>query len=452
MDVYGLTGGIGSGKSTVAKMLHEYGIPVVSADELARVVVAPGSEGLERVVEAFGSEVLGETGELDRRRLSAIVFGDVEKRRALEAILHPRIRECYEQVLDALEKAGHPVAVYEVPLLFEKGMQADLKAVILVTAPVDVRIARVQARDGLGESEIKRRMAAQMDEAKKRRKSDYVIDNEVDVDHLRREVEFMLKRFLRVPPPRQAGLAASGIPGSVEEDVTLPPLNDTPEILENAPTQPEPLARLRPVAKSSHADTMPPPSPLKASERPTEPPLPQEAPPEVDMPAPTRLPPEAAKRAVATKPPLPAEKLEVKLEPVPGKASTPPEPAAGSKAPVAPPAANPTPPKSPAPPPAPGSGPQDTDLEAESERTVPRLPSPRVAPKSHKADTQPPTAKPSAATQPPDGSKLPGGKRLPPPAPKTAAPPKVPPPPVTAKGSGKLPPPPSVPPPPTTEE
>jgi dephospho-CoA kinase len=134
VDIYGLTGGIGSGKSTVADLLEEYGIPVVSADELARVVVARGSEGLRDVVAHFGPEVLDEHGELDRRKMAGIVFHDAGRRRELEAILHPRIRERYEQVLDALEKAGHTVVVYEVPLLFEKNLQGDMKAVVLVTA------------------------------------------------------------------------------------------------------------------------------------------------------------------------------------------------------------------------------------------------------------------------------------------------------------------------------
>jgi len=141
MDVYGLTGGIGSGKSTVAELLEEYGVPVVSADELSRVVVAPGSEGLRLVVERFGTEILAEDGSLDRRKMATLVFRDPERRRELEAILHPRIRDRFEQVLDALEKAGHEVAVYEVPLLFERNLQGEMKAVILVTAPMDVRVA-----------------------------------------------------------------------------------------------------------------------------------------------------------------------------------------------------------------------------------------------------------------------------------------------------------------------
>ena len=202
MEVYGLTGGIGSGKSTVANMLEEYGIPVVSADELSRMVVAPGSEGLADVVEAFGSEVLDERGDLDRKKMGKIVFTTPERRRQLEAILHPRIRERYEQVLDALEKAGHPVMVYEVPLLFEKKLdqQDEMTGVILVTATADTRIARVKARDSLTTDDVLARMRVQMPEEEKRARANYIIHNDGDVDDLRREVEHLISRYLRLAP------------------------------------------------------------------------------------------------------------------------------------------------------------------------------------------------------------------------------------------------------------
>jgi dephospho-CoA kinase len=202
VDVYGLTGGIGSGKSAVADLLEQYGVPVVSADELARVVVARGSEGLARVVEAFGDGVLDDRGELDRRKMASIVFQDPAKRQQLEGILHPRIRERFEQVLDAIEKSGHAVAVYEVPLLFEKNLQSDMKAVILVTADEGIRIGRVCARDGVTEAEVRARMAVQLPEDIKRKRADYVIVNDGGPDDLRREVEFLLARFLRVGPLR----------------------------------------------------------------------------------------------------------------------------------------------------------------------------------------------------------------------------------------------------------
>ena len=218
MDVFGLTGGIGSGKSVVARMLEAYGIPVVSADELARVVVARGSEGLREVVDAFGAEVLGPDRELDRRRLAQLVFEDPSLRRTLEGILHPKIRERYHEVLDVLRETGHRVALYEVPLLFERGLDKELKGVVLVTATDAHRIARVRDRDNLEEGEIRSRMAAQMAEDTKRERADYVIDNDGDLDDLRREVEFMIKRFLRV----ERVLAQPGTPAEIMAATTIP--------------------------------------------------------------------------------------------------------------------------------------------------------------------------------------------------------------------------------------
>lgn len=222
MEVYGLTGGIGSGKSTVADLLEEYGVPVVAADELSRIVVARGSRGLQDVVELFGPGVVDENGDLDRQKMAAIVFQDPGKRRELESILHPRIRERFEQVLDALEKAGHQVAVYEVPLLFEKNLQGEMKAVILVTADDAVRVERVRARDDVTQTEVRARMAAQMDEATKRRKADYVIENNGTRDDLRREVEFLLARFLRVGGRDRSAGTASGA-----EDQPVPPIEES---------------------------------------------------------------------------------------------------------------------------------------------------------------------------------------------------------------------------------
>lgn len=226
MDVYGLTGGIGSGKSTAAELLEEYGVPVVSADELSRVVVAPGSEGLRVVVEKFGPEILGEDGGLDRRRMASLIFRDPERRRELEAILHPRIRDRFEQVLDALEKAGHQVAVYEVPLLFERNLEGEMKAVILVTAPMDVRVARVRARDDVTETEVRARIAVQMDEDAKRRRADYIVENNGSLDDLRREIEFLMARFLRVSAPASAPESLPTNSGGIITGQTLPPFRE----------------------------------------------------------------------------------------------------------------------------------------------------------------------------------------------------------------------------------
>jgi dephospho-CoA kinase len=200
MHVYGLTGGIGSGKSAVAGLLEEYGIPVVSADELSRMVVAKGTSSLQAVVEAFGEEVLSDDGELDRKAMAKIVFADADKRRELESILHPKIRERFEAVLEALKEAGHDVVVYEVPLLFEKKLQGDMHAVILVTAGTELRIARVMARDETSREQVEARMRTQMPEAEKRALANYLVLNDGDLDDLRREVQIIISRFFKIDP------------------------------------------------------------------------------------------------------------------------------------------------------------------------------------------------------------------------------------------------------------
>lgn len=195
MDVYGLTGGIGSGKSAAAELFEDHGIPVVSADELSRVVVTPGSEGLNAVVAAFGDGVLDAAGELDRRKLGAIIFKDPAQRQRLESILHPRIRDRFQDVLTMLKATGHALVIYEVPLLFETGLDKQVKAVILVTAPEPVRIARVMARDRLTEADVRARLAAQMDDATRRARSHFVLENDGDLAHLKAQVDALLPKL-----------------------------------------------------------------------------------------------------------------------------------------------------------------------------------------------------------------------------------------------------------------
>jgi dephospho-CoA kinase len=205
MDVYGLTGGIGSGKSAAAEIFEDHGIPVVSADELSRVVVTPGSEGLGAVIAAFGPGILDDHGELDRRKLGALVFKDPSQRQRLESILHPRIRERFQDVLTMLKATGHAMVVYEVPLLFETGLDKQVKAVILVSAPEAQRIARVMARDRLTEPEVRARLAAQLDDATRRARSHFVLENDGDLAHLRAQVDALLPKLRAGVIPKLAG-------------------------------------------------------------------------------------------------------------------------------------------------------------------------------------------------------------------------------------------------------
>ncbi len=181
----GLTGNVASGKSVVAGAWADAGVPVVSADVLARQAVAPGTPGLREVGEAFGEEVLAADGTLDRAALRARVFRDEEARRRLEAILHPRIRELRDAWLRARAEAGERIVVAEIPLLYESGLEGEFDVVVLVDAPVDVRLTRLTTLRGLSEEEARRIMAAQMDVEAKRRRADVVIDNTGTVEALR---------------------------------------------------------------------------------------------------------------------------------------------------------------------------------------------------------------------------------------------------------------------------
>lgn len=203
MDIYGLTGGIGSGKTATGALLEEFGIPVLYADDFARTVVAPGTEGLKAVVEAFGTGVLNEEAELDRERMASLVFTDASKRAQLESILHPRIRACFQQEVDRLAKAGHDIAVYEIPLLFEHSLEHTVKAVIVVSAHEDIRIERVCKRSGISEEEVRKRMATQMSEEERCAKADYIVPNNGSYLDLRHEVELLVTRFLKRPTRTQ---------------------------------------------------------------------------------------------------------------------------------------------------------------------------------------------------------------------------------------------------------
>lgn len=195
----GLTGGIASGKSTVARRLRELGAGVVDADALAREVVAPGSDGLRELVATFGTDILDSSGALDRKRLGAVVFGDAEARAKLNLITHPRIAALSAQRIADLQATSCPYIIYEAALLVEGGLHRAMAALIVVTADEAQQRARVQTRDGLSEDDAVARIAAQLPTAAKRAVADYVIENNSDLaalmartDQVHREI---LERF-----------------------------------------------------------------------------------------------------------------------------------------------------------------------------------------------------------------------------------------------------------------
>jgi dephospho-CoA kinase len=204
LRVFGLTGGLASGKSSVAAHLRSRGLPVIDADALARDVLAPGSEGLREVVQHFGPGVL-QKGELDRQRLAAVVFSDPRELLRLEAITHPRIQERRSALLRDLAASGEPLACYEVPLLFEKQLDRELRPVVVVSVPEAVQVARARRRDGSTEAQVRARLAAQLPLAEKVARADYVIDNQGPLEATRAATDEVLRKIcerLGIDPSR----------------------------------------------------------------------------------------------------------------------------------------------------------------------------------------------------------------------------------------------------------
>jgi len=175
--VLGITGNIASGKSRVAELLGELGAAVVSADELAREAVAPGSAALAQIVGRFGREVLMPDGGLNREFLGDVVFDDPVARKDLEAITHPAIAALAVARLAELRASGLPLIAYEAPLLFEAGAEGRVDAVLVITVKESVQLERLMRRDGLDEQAARRRIAAQMPQQEKADRADYLIDN-----------------------------------------------------------------------------------------------------------------------------------------------------------------------------------------------------------------------------------------------------------------------------------
>ncbi|MBN2982987.1 MULTISPECIES: dephospho-CoA kinase [Cohnella] len=185
----GLTGGIATGKSTVARLLVESGAALVDADRIAREIVEPGQPSLAQIAERFGQDVIREDGTLNRKKLGEIVFSNEKERKALEAITHPAIRALMRERMDKLEReAPDRLVVVDVPLLYESGLQFLFERVMVVYVPRDVQLQRLMKRDGLPEAEAKRRLAAQMDIEEKKRMADIVIDNSGSMEDTIRQV------------------------------------------------------------------------------------------------------------------------------------------------------------------------------------------------------------------------------------------------------------------------
>ena len=194
MILVGLTGGVATGKSTVAKMFKQCGAVVIDADQLARDVVEPGKPAWREIVTLFGKAVLNPDRSLNRQALGAIVFHHPAKRRALETIIHPRVaREQVRLTKEAAQQNPQSVVIYDVPLLFEAGIDKRVDHTIVVTADRNTQIARLKKRNGLSRAEALRRIRSQMPLAKKARRADQVLNGTLPRPALRKQVGQLFK-------------------------------------------------------------------------------------------------------------------------------------------------------------------------------------------------------------------------------------------------------------------
>ena len=204
----GLTGGIGSGKSEVARRLAEHGAVLIDADVAARRVVEPGSPGLAQVAAAFGDEVLRPDGSLNRERLGEIVFGDPGLRAKLNAIVHPLVRDWMQKAERAAVQAdGDAIVVHDVPLLAESRGTTGFDAVIVVDVPPDLQLERLVSQRGMAAEQARARMAAQASREQRLAVADIVIDNSGSLDDLDRRVaevwaDLEHRSGSSAPPPR----------------------------------------------------------------------------------------------------------------------------------------------------------------------------------------------------------------------------------------------------------
>jgi len=192
----GITGGVGSGKSFVCNYLKEKGLTVVSADELARNAVLPGTSAYQKIVDYFGKDILSDDRTLNRKKLRGIITQDKKKKEMLEQFVHPEVFLQMNLEFDRSKKRHDPAIAVEVPLLFETGMAVFFDYVLTISVNSDVRVARVMARDQIVQKEARALMKIQMPEEEKIKKSDFVIDNNGTVTETQILIDRFYKNFL----------------------------------------------------------------------------------------------------------------------------------------------------------------------------------------------------------------------------------------------------------------
>lgn len=195
MKIIGLTGSIGSGKSTVSKIIREEGIPVICADEIAHQVVEVGTPAYQQITQFFGKEILSPDQSINREKLGALVFQNKEKRKLLNSIVHPEVIKKMEQEIKNHQKNRKLLIFLDIPLLYESGLENMCNQVAVVYAPETIMIERIKKRDGLSDQEIKNRIASQMSIEEKKEKADYVIDNSKSIAQTKKQVQDLMNKI-----------------------------------------------------------------------------------------------------------------------------------------------------------------------------------------------------------------------------------------------------------------
>lgn len=188
MKIIGLTGGIGSGKSTVARSLQKHGFPIVDADLIAREIVEPGQPALAELTKEFGADILNTDGSLDRGLLASRAFTNKDTTQRLNDITHPRINQRTQELFDEARENGAEAVIYDMPLLIDKGLHKDMDATIVVHAAEHVRLERLTTKRGLDVDDVRRRINAQIDDETRKQHADILLDNNGTEEDLTKQI------------------------------------------------------------------------------------------------------------------------------------------------------------------------------------------------------------------------------------------------------------------------
>ena len=191
----GLTGGIGTGKTTVTDLFADLSVPVIDADKISHEVETKGQPGYKKIIEQFGSDIIDKNGDLRRDHLRKLIFNNPELKQQLESIIHPEVRKI---IKERINKVRHPYCIISIPLLFESGLQKSVDRILVIDAPEKLQISRASSRDGVTTDDIRKIIRLQIDRGTRLQQADDIIVNDRDRKHLERQVEIMDRKYLNL--------------------------------------------------------------------------------------------------------------------------------------------------------------------------------------------------------------------------------------------------------------